>query len=276
MKSAAHAQARRLGPAGPHAPARAGAGARQRRRCSAARAFDERVGAGSAPSSTHSLPDVDWSRYHLQVLFIDSNDVLRGRLAAALFERVAEWNGYGRILLPWTCGVDADQGATADLSTQAALMFKARQLGLRPKAFARPTERFEAPDLDRHDVLIALDTPTKEAVLRLVDPRYRDYYDASVRLLSEYAAPGLAQDSALLRRGGLALLPRDYASALAAPPRPLPELRALVDVPRPDLSDPEAAAAWDELVAELMVCVAGLARYLIDSYPPDLPPAPWL
>lgn len=147
------------------------------------------------------------------------------------------------------------------------------------------------------------------------------------------------QDSALLRRGGLALLPRDYASALAAPPRPLPELRALVDVPRPDLSDPEAgflrvsfcalcqllswcprarvcsavcawcppgpprptprggllpqpthpprprpnshpapqaAAAWDELVAELMVCVAGLARYLIDSYPPDLPPAPWL
>jgi hypothetical protein len=114
-------------------------------------------------------------------------------------------------------------------------MFKARQLGLRPKAFARPTERFEAPDLDRwgpawgarcfggaciclfwglciegagrglaamargdqgrqrpppalkprppflaqpptpkrHDVLIALDTPTKEAVLRLVDPRYR-------------------------------------------------------------------------------------------------------
>ncbi|GBF94610.1 hypothetical protein Rsub_06725 [Raphidocelis subcapitata] len=57
--------------------------------------------------------------------------------------------GYGRILLPWTCGVEADQGATADLSTQAALMFKARQLGLRPQAFARPTERFEAADLDR-------------------------------------------------------------------------------------------------------------------------------
>jgi hypothetical protein len=85
-----------------------------------------------------------------QVLFIDNDDVLRGRLAAALFERVAEWNGHGRVLCAWTCGVEADQGARAgDLSTAAALMFKARALGLRPKAFARPTERFEAADLDR-------------------------------------------------------------------------------------------------------------------------------
>lgn len=74
-------------------------------------------------------------------------------MAAALFERVAEWNGYGRVLLPWTCGVDADQGASCgDISTQAALMLKAARLGLRPKAFTRPTERFEAADLDRCDL----------------------------------------------------------------------------------------------------------------------------
>jgi len=232
-----------------------------------------------------------------QVLFIDADDVLRGRLAAALFERISEWNGYGRVLLPWTCGVDADQGgACGDLSTQAALMFKARALGLRARAFTRPTERFEAADLDRwgarvdgglglwgvraaccctvacfscaawfgmrqwraaagrheggggcqqrtpsarpcfhqqhslsrslsdpptkpapappkpqthtppsthtplqppphkrHDVLVAVDRATKDAILRLVDPRYRDYYDAQVRLLSEYGSPGLLQ-----------------------------------------------------------------------------------
>lgn len=85
-----------------------------------------------------------------KVLFIDADDVLRGRLAAALFERISEWNGYGRVLLPWTCGVDADQGGSCGgLATQAALMSKARALGLRPKAFTRPTERFEAGDLDR-------------------------------------------------------------------------------------------------------------------------------
>lgn len=140
------------------------------------------------------------------------------------------------MLLPWTCGVDADQGGTCgDLSTQAALMFKARQLGLRPKAFTKTTERFEAADLDRwgalctgaafaavvgahvqlrvatagrllkncrspppqhthrHDVLVAVDRATKDAVLRLVDPRYRDYYDEHVRLLSEYGSPELLQ-----------------------------------------------------------------------------------
>jgi hypothetical protein len=132
-------------------------------------------------------------------------------------------------------------------------MWKARGLGLRPKAFTRPTERFEPADLDRwarrgrrgggrgwrwraappaavasnrgggsgaeaapargasaegsllrpppapppptprHDVLVAVDRATKDAVLRLVDPRYLDYYDGQVRLLSEYGAPGLLQ-----------------------------------------------------------------------------------
>lgn len=58
--------------------------------------------------------------------------------------------GFGRVLLPWTCGVDADQGAPCgDLNTQAGLMFRAAELGLRPKIFTKPTERFEAADLDR-------------------------------------------------------------------------------------------------------------------------------
>jgi hypothetical protein len=56
-----------------------------------------------------------------QVLIIDADDVLRGRLACGLFERVAEWNGYGRVLLPWTCGVDADQDAACgSLATQVS------------------------------------------------------------------------------------------------------------------------------------------------------------
>lgn len=32
---------------------------------------------------------------------------MRARVAAGLFERISEWNGYGRILLPSTAGIDA-------------------------------------------------------------------------------------------------------------------------------------------------------------------------
>jgi hypothetical protein len=94
---------------------------RRRRRRQQQRA-DAPPPAAAPPPSLVPNPrraEVDWSRYHLQILFIDADDVLRGRLAAGLFERVAEWNGYGRVLLPWTCGVDADQGGQAgDISTQ--------------------------------------------------------------------------------------------------------------------------------------------------------------
>lgn len=36
-------------------------------------------------------PKVDWSRYHLQVLFVDHSDQLRAKLAAAFFEQVKAW-----------------------------------------------------------------------------------------------------------------------------------------------------------------------------------------
>lgn len=35
-----------------------------------------------------SGPQVDWSRYHLQILFVDHSDQLRAKLAAAFFEQV--------------------------------------------------------------------------------------------------------------------------------------------------------------------------------------------
>lgn len=34
-------------------------------------------------------------------------DTVRARVAAGLFERISEWNGFGRILLTATAGVDA-------------------------------------------------------------------------------------------------------------------------------------------------------------------------
>ena len=114
------------------------------------------------------LPEVDWSRYHLQVLFVDERDSLRSRTCAAVFERLAgahiglclfletpaqlsmsyaEWNGFGRALYPATAGV-APQAA--GISTTAGLMAQVAALGLDARQhFARAPEQFEAADHDR-------------------------------------------------------------------------------------------------------------------------------
>jgi len=47
---------------------------------------------------------------------------VRARIAAGLCERIAEWNGFGRIILPSAAGVDAEEGSTPDPSTSMALM----------------------------------------------------------------------------------------------------------------------------------------------------------
>ncbi|KAF6257499.1 hypothetical protein COO60DRAFT_1222385 [Scenedesmus sp. NREL 46B-D3] len=87
------------------------------------------------------LAHVDWSRYHLQVLFIDRHDQLRARLAAGLFEKVAEWNGYGRALYPWSCGTHVDgsvSGRTSHMWLASSLMSQATVLGIEPKASTQP------------------------------------------------------------------------------------------------------------------------------------------
>jgi len=224
---------------------------------------------------TH-LPHVDWTRYHLQVLFIDQSDTLRARLASGLFDRIAEWNGYGRALYAWTCGLHAEEPTTSSsssldrLSTQAGLMHKAWMLGIPPKVFARPVEQFELADLDRYDVVVAMDSSVRQQILEAVDPAYTDYYEEKVRLLTEYASPAALADDTVLRLGGTALLPRAMSQQL----QPLLEqLRQVVDIQRPELADASEAAVvnWNSMVHSIMLGCAGLVHYLITAYPPDMP-----
>lgn len=80
---------------------------------------------------------------------MDRTDTVRARVAAGLFERIAEWNGYGRALYPSACGVDAQVGGEPGLATSAALMGMAGMLGIRPKLFAAGPEQFVYEDFDR-------------------------------------------------------------------------------------------------------------------------------
>lgn len=72
---------------------------------------------------------------------------MRAKIAAGLFERVAEWNGYGRALYPSTSGVEVKTGI--DIPRMTALMYQAQLLGIRPQMFAKTPEQFEYDDFDR-------------------------------------------------------------------------------------------------------------------------------
>lgn len=91
-----------------------------------------------------------------------------------------------------------------------------------------------------------------------------------MHLLSDYAQQQPLADAEVHKQGGLALLPRSMRTQLQAD---LAQLRHVVDVPRPCLTDasPEAVQAWNWMVLTVMLGTAGLVRYLIDAYPDDLP-----
>lgn len=215
---------------------------------------------------TDPFPTVDWTRYHLNVLFVDKTDTVRARFAAAIFERIAEWNGYGRILLTSTCGIEAKQSQCPDLSKTAALMTHAASLKLVPKYFARPAERFEPGDLDRHDLIIAVDSEVKGQLMKFVPEVYQDWYDNKICLLTQFSQYA-AEDA--VKTGGFALMPMQLSFLI----RPsIAELQAVEDITSPELSNVESGyEEWLSMVRAVSLSCGGLMKYLIDQYPDDLP-----
>jgi hypothetical protein len=91
-----------------------------------------------------------------------------------------------------------------------------------------------------------------------------------VRVLSEYGQQQPLSDREVFTMGGLALMPRGMSMQLQ---QDLQHLRQVLDMPRPSMTDAseEAAECWDTCIRSAMLGSAGLVRYLIDSYPDDLP-----
>lgn len=328
----------------------------------------------SGSKDDKELPKVDWSRYHLQVLFVDRTDTVLARLATGLFERVAEWNGWGRVLLPSASGLETGSSSSVEASTTATLMAQAMRLKIRPKLFASPPDQLVREDLDRFDLIVAIDGDLKQEVMDKLldsqDPYDREwwtYYTNKVTSLVDFSE--YASEETLLAKGGFALLSGelkrliaaspsssrvarllsqggggpDGAGTLRAMPQPAAEspaspsspAGAASPVPNADwpagaadsitaaaaaaaaaaasVGSSQAAAAaaaaalgafplgssqagpqegdapgspamehihadlsgslndWDTTVAATLLCCAGLVRYLVDSYPPDLP-----
>eukprot|EP00198_Chlamydomonas_reinhardtii_P009687 XP_001699024.1 predicted protein [Chlamydomonas reinhardtii] len=228
------------------------------------------------------LEEVSWSRYHLQVLFVDQTDTVRGRLAAGLFERCAEWNG---ALYPWSAGLAP--GGPRDIhaiSKLTALMRGATSLEILPRYFTRPPEAFELEDLDRYDLVLALDSACSSyqggnwilggeldydqragiwelGVLgKRCLARPGSVHEALHGSIAAEYPPGpdrdyymqkvcllttfshYESDAVLTRRGGFALLPAQLSYLL---------------------KDGAGGLAWEAVVAALILSTASLVKYLV-------------
>ena len=73
-----------------------------------------------------------------------------------------------------------------------------------------------------------------------------------------------ASNEQLSKRGGSALVPQKLGRLLD---QDLSALKAVSDIPSESLS---SVAEWNDMVKVILVAVAGLTKYCLDSFPEDL------
>lgn len=208
-------------------------------------------------------PTVDWSRYNLQLLFVDRSGTVRSRFAAGIFERIAEWNGWSRSIIPAACGLHAQGAEETSVSKMAALFSAGSSLGLRTRMLAQPPERLDFDyDLDFFDLVLCLDRDLYEEILAELPQEHFEFYRKKVVLLSlfsEYESEGI-----MLARGGLALLPSQLSWILRGG---YSESKRVVDVPSPDFASESGADQTASMIKTLILACGGLFKFLVDSRP---------
>jgi len=211
------------------------------------------------------LPHIDWTRYNMQVLFVDERHEFRGRIAEGLCARIADWNGYGRSLCPQSCGMEAVEGAFLPFQAAATMLGEGHRLKISSHVLKQPSAQFSSDLLDHFDLILAMDEQMVEAMLEGYEGEEREYYARKVFLLSSFATyPSTAQ---LTQTGGLALLESELRECVAL------ELETLRNSIKPSIANVqpnEDFNNWLTMTNHIIISVAGLVAYLIDANPDDL------
>lgn len=248
-----------------------------------------------------ALLEVDWRRYHQNILFV-SNHSIRARFAVGILERIIEWNGWGRIMIAMPCATEAaasrdSEPAELSIGQQVALMALAEEWRLRPRLFIDHKQVFEPDDVDKFDIICAIDQKVYAQILQSVSaerPAAPGSYLNKVCCLTDFLM--YSPEERLLQEGGSGLLDRrlrqqvrEHLPALRPSPSTLEALGVtqsvvaaakngkdaimlphylLPDLTRPSLQ--ESPRAFDRMLLLLTVCCAGLCECIIDVYPTDL------
>ena len=131
--------------------------------------------------------DVDASRYHAQVLFVD-DDNARARMAESCADALAHWADAGWWIYPHSCSLTEDQ---APNPRQEAILTSLGFDGTRVTAAGAALAK---EDLDAYDLIVCADAAVRDAVLALGGD---ESYETSVRLLDDFATVADARSRAL-------------------------------------------------------------------------------
>ena len=133
--------------------------------------------------------DVDASRYHAQVLFVD-DDNTRGRMAECCADALAHWADAGWWIYPHSCCLTEDQALRSDPRQEAILT----SLGFDGTRVTAAGAALAKEDLDAYDLIVCADAAVRDAVLALGGD---ESYETSVRLLEDFATVADARSRAL-------------------------------------------------------------------------------
>ena len=190
--------------------------------------------------------DVDASRYHAQVLFVD-DDNTRGRMAECCADALAHWADAGWWIYPHACSLTEDQ-ALVEHPRQEAILTSLGFDGARVTAAGAVLAK---EDLDAYDLVVCVDAAVRDAVLALAGD---ESYETSVRLLADFSTVADARSRALF--DGLDV-------ALAERARSRQDGGALVFAGADAQSDRDG---FDALLESTLVLTAALVVFLKDSF----------
>ena len=129
---------------------------------------------------------LDASRFHFQILFVDNNN-FHGRIAEGMLAKIAEYNDALFTLFPYSATIDSSYEAPLDSSAPLEAMDICESLELCTTKCSEDGTSFNLSYLDEYDLIIALNDEVQSLILASLPPGCEGY-EQKCRTLSEFTS----------------------------------------------------------------------------------------
>ena len=126
---------------------------------------------------------LDASRFHFQILFVDDNN-FHGRIAEGILAKIAEYNDALYTLFPYSATIEASPEAPIDSTAPLEAVGICESLELCSTKCSEDGTSFNLSYLDEYDLIIALNDEVHSLILRSLP--MESGYEHKCRALSEF------------------------------------------------------------------------------------------